>query len=296
MALFVCEAQGFFVGKARSRQGQTPVKHDRSQQQQQDREVTREADVRPAAGLKPKAERGHSYAAGAAIRANHHAGQGDAGTVVSEIDTRASELSTRHGGLIGQQADQAGVPTHSIAAVVLAETSLLNTGTQSADGTLLRFEPYTFFERTGTWLVATHKDQAAEYAAFEQAKAVDEDAALHSVRVGVGQLQGDEARAAGFDGPAEMMDAMRGDEVAQIQALSRVVAQDGNLSGALSSEDWAAVALMRAGPAYGALGYDQALASYASAYQRATGYGGDDDDDGDDKPKRKRSKNSRRPG
>ena len=108
--------------------------------------------------------------------------------------------------------------------------------------------------------------------------------------MGLGQLQGGEAHAAGYADAAEMIEAMRGDEVAQIQGLGRVVAQNDALASALASEDWAAVAVMRAGPAYGALGYDQALASYAAAYQRATSHGGDDSDDDDDK----RGKNRRR--
>ncbi len=237
---------------------------------------------------------GRRYETAAALRASDHSGGAEATAAgLGSVESRASDLHARHGATLREGGARSGVPESAIAAVVLAESGLL--GDLDAARAPLRFEPYAFYERTGRWLVATHKDQEAEYAAFEQARQVDDAAAHASVRVGVGQVSGAEAEAAGFADPAAMIAEMHGNEAAQLDGLVALIQQDEPLCAALGAEDWAQVAELRAGPGYGAIAYDEALASYAEAYARAASgadhhadYGGDDDGE-DDKKKRGKS-------
>ncbi len=215
-------------------------------------------------------------------------GRQDAAASAS-VDNHASDLRAQHGATIRAGSERAGVPEHAVAAVVLAERDQVG----ATDGrAALRFEPYAFYQRTGHWVVATHKDQGAEYEAFEQAARVDASAAQESVRIGLGQVAGAEAEAAGFADAATMFTTMQGSETAQLDGLVQVITNDADLCTALSSEDWAQVAEMRAGPGYGAISYDDALASYAAAYQRSAevAHGGDDDDDDSEDDKKKRRK------
>ena len=97
------------------------MKQDQGPKQQkpqlQQRGPAVRGDVAPAAPEQQEVERGHRYAAGAALRSNHNTGEGGSGTVVTEIDTRAGELSEQHGQLIYSQSLNAKVPQHAIAAV-----------------------------------------------------------------------------------------------------------------------------------------------------------------------------------
>jgi hypothetical protein len=194
----------------------------------------------------------------------------------------ASQLAGGLAESIVQGAARTGIPAAAAAAVVLAEGHLAS-ATQG-DRMLLRFEPYAFFQATGRWLVATHKDQAAEYRSFEQARAIDPNAALHSVRMGLAQVSGGEAQVAGFVDAQAMWSQLQAGPEAQVDALFGLVAGHDGLREALQAEDWQAVAELRAGPGYGALGYDDALAAGAAAWRDVFQPGGDDDDD---KPKKK---------
>ncbi|MCO4761743.1 MAG: DUF3380 domain-containing protein [Myxococcales bacterium] len=244
--------------------------------QAQKRGVTQRPEA--ARGVRDPAMVGRRYQTGAALRSADHEGGVTGRDTVSSVAQAAADLHARHGETIRDGGQRAGVPESAVAAVVLAESDQVGAASEQV---ALRFEPYAFYQRTGQWVVATHKDQRAEYAAFEQARSVDPDAAHASVRVGLGQVAGSEAEAAGFDDPSAMLSAMQGDEAAQLEGLVTLIGSDDALCSALGSEDWAQVAELRAGPGYGAISYDQALASYAAAYQRTAGpaHGGDDDDD-----------------
>jgi hypothetical protein len=241
---------------------------------------------------------GRTYETGAALR-SPRAGESAAAAatqpVESTLTTAAQDLHERHGEQISAGAAQHGVPEEAAAAVVLSETANLP-GLQQ-EQMPIRFEPYAFYQRTGSWLVATHKDQAAEYQVFKEALALQPEAAHESLRMGVAQLSGSEAAAAGYESAGQMFTELNASEAAQIDGMFNVIAQDQGLREAMGQADWQRIAELRAGPGYGALGYDDALAANAAAYSRATGkagYGGGDDDD--DKPKRKRTRARRREG
>lgn len=200
----------------------------------------------------------------------------------SIVDT-ATQLHDRHGEQIRSGSEALSVPPAATAAVLLAEGQFAPTPVD--DRMAIRFEPYVFYQQTGRWLVATHKDQTAEYRAFSEAQAIDPGAAHLALRMGVAQLSGAEANAAGYDTPEAMRTALEQDPAAQVAGLLSVIAADTGLRDALAAQDWRQVAQLRAGPGFGALGYDDALAACADAYRRVQ-HGGGDDDDG--KPKRKK--------
>lgn len=246
------------------------------------------ADVRGGSQLRghryetSKALQGEAPAQGAQARSGPSAGRHDASEVA------ATALLEAHGARLHAGAERVGVPASSVAAVVLAEAAAL--GERQPDALAMRFEPYVFWQQTGRWVVATHRDQAAEQAAFREAGTIDEGAALHALRMGIAQIAGSEARSAGYDDAATMFRAFQGDEAAQLEGLFGVIAADAPLQQAMVGEDWAVVAAHRAGPAWVALGYDDALAAGAAAWNEVAPAHGGDDDEGDTprKPKRRR--------
>ncbi len=227
---------------------------------------------------------GHSYAAGQTLQSLQ--------TTVPEPQLRpepgslhraAAALHGLHGGVLVHAARHADVPVAGLAAIVLAEQHFLPPRTD--DRMPLRFEPYPFWLATGRWLVDSHKDQAAEYQALREAQEVDPVAALEATRMGVAQVSGGQAQAAGYTSAAAMHEALAADAGAQVRALGALAAADAALGDALRSENWRTVASLRAGPAAGALGYDDALAAFSSSYKPFALGGGDDDGEA---PRKKR--------
>jgi hypothetical protein len=263
---------------------------------------------RASSGLK-----GHSYAAGAALTTTERAASFTNGDASRGQDTgiaAAADLIERHGATLASAAARAGVPESALAAVVLTEAAQL--GSVVPGALAMRFEPFVFWQQTGQWVVATHRDQAAERGAFAEACNVDASAAHVALRMGLAQLSGAEASAAGFADAVAMRAAFEADPTAQIEAIATLASADGALHDAMVAEHWSNLAALRAGPAYHAVGYDDALHASALAWselRQAEGatadahpassarYGGGDEGpaDGDDKPRRKRSAASRSP-
>jgi len=208
----------------------------------------------------------------------------------SNLNEAVGRLHAQHGEQIQRGSLAVGVPAAATAAVILAEHQFAPTAVD--DRMAIRFEPYAFFQQTGRWLVATHKDQAAEYRAFGEAQAIDPAAAHTSVRMGMGQVSGAEAGAAGFESAESMLTALQRDPDAQLSSLFNVIAADESLRSAMGSEDWRQVASMRAGPGFGALGFDEALAACAEAWRKVERGGGDDEDESD-APKKPKARKKR---
>ncbi len=270
------------------------VKHDGKKGNEQQQRGREQADVgqSPVRGV-DRSMVGRRYQTGATLRsANAPESAGAVEETQSDaLDSAAEDLFVHYGEQLGEASERAGVPAEVAAAIVLTETSTMKGAT--ADRLPIRFEPYKFFERTGDWLVATHKDQQAEYEVFRQARGVDADAAHQSLRMGMAQLSGDEAQAAGYDSAEQMYTSMEASPQVQLDGLFQVITADADLSDAMVAREWQQIAELRAGPGYGALGFEQALETYASAYTQAAnrGHGGDDDEDErDDERKRKRKR------
>jgi hypothetical protein len=264
------------------------------------------------------AVRGGGYAAGQALTsAREGAAAGpQAQRGGDNLLAAAAALAEHHGEALAQAASSAGIPVAAAAAVVLTELHGLELGLDAgADGAAagalmpIRFEPYRFWQATGHWLVNSHLDQATEQEAFDEARGLDADAAHDALRMGLGQVAGTEATAAGFADAAAMYTALRDSPAAQLEALTRVIAADDAVVQAACDGAWDELAAARAGPAFAALGYDDALAAFSDAWQRATDAvpagikpGDDDDDDGDDGDERtdrrktqRRGRSARRP-
>lgn len=236
---------------------------------------------------------GRRYGTGAALQAPP--GSPDAPpppaaprSATSSLHEACGRLHAQHGDRLQFGSEQVGVPTAAAAAVILAETQFAPAPVD--DRMPIRFEPYAFFQQTGRWLVATHKDQAAEYRAFYEAQSIDPAAAHTSIRMGVAQISGAEAGAAGFDSAEAMLQALQTDPAAQVTSLFQIIAADDGLRTALAEQDWRQVASLRAGPGFGALGFDEALAASAEAWRKVEAGGGGDDDDSPKKPTVKRKR------
>jgi hypothetical protein len=251
------------------------MKHDQRQKNQPGQSQTPASaplQSRPTSPLQ-----GHSYAAGQALQSLHsqNAMEPRARPEPSSLVRDAAALHANHGETLAQAAAQARVPAAGLAAIVLAEQHFLPTRVD--ERMPLRFLPYEFWLATGRWLVDSHKDQASEYRALQEAQQLDPQAALQATRMGIGQVGGAEAEAAGFASAAAMQAELATDAGAQVRALGAVAATDVALGDALRAEDWRSVATLRAGPAAGALGYDDALAAFASSYQPFATGGGEDE-------------------
>lgn len=268
------------------------MKHDAPKQQQTSRPAPTSGKTAAVGRVAPDAAAGHRYQGAAATRSPGTPVTQPAVTPVapaSELHQAAQSLAAQHGEQIRTTAGKLGVPGENLAAVVLAEGQYLPK-TTGQEPLAIRFEPYAFFRETGRWLAATHRDQQAEQRVFEQAKALDGEAAHRSLRMGIAQVSGSEAEAAGFANAQAMMQALTGNPTAQLDAVAQVIAASDPLKSAIGEGDWQGVAQLRVGPGYGALGYDQALAASAHAYRQVIKPGGDDDDDG--KPTKRTRKKS----
>lgn len=98
----------------------------------------------------------------------------------------------------------------------------------------------------------------AEYDRLARAMALDQDAALQSASWGIGQVMGENYRAAGFPDAASMVEAMCSTEDAQILAVCRFLTSNG-LDRALRNHDWAGFARGYNGPNYAQNSYDTKL-------------------------------------
>ena len=243
-----------------------------------------DAKARSAAPKAAPAAAGHRYAGAAAARSPGGAAAPisapASAAATSELAAQAQALHGQHGDQLRQGAQQAGVPQESLAAVLLAERHYLPRAAAGQPEALpIRFEPYVFFQMTGRWLAATHRDQGAEQRVFEQACGLNPEAAHQSLRMGLAQISGAESASAGYADAQAMKAAFTGDPTAQVAALLTLAAAPGPLQQGLAAENWSQVAQLRAGPGYGALGYDQALAAAAQAYKSIVRHGGGDDDE-----------------
>jgi hypothetical protein len=103
-----------------------------------------------------------------------------------------------------------------------------------------------------------------EYARLEEAIALDESAALQSASWGVGQVMGENFRAAGFPDAAAMVAAAVKDEDGQLLTAARFITSK-HLGSALRARDWAAFAKGYNGPKFAENQYDTKLAAAFAA-------------------------------
>ena len=106
---------------------------------------------------------------------------------------------------------------------------------------------------------------AAQHARYEDARALDPDAANKACSWGTFQILGQNHKACGFDTSQAFVDAMwTGGAAAHLDAFVAFVKAN-NLDGALRAKNWAAFARGYNGPAYAQNAYDKKM---ANAYAR----------------------------
>ncbi|CAH2407465.1 hypothetical protein MES4922_670002 [Mesorhizobium ventifaucium] len=98
------------------------------------------------------------------------------------------------------------------------------------------------------------------YPRLKAACAIDETAALRSASWGLGQVLGENFRAAGFPTVQAMVEAMMEDEALQLAAAVNFIAAN-RLDGKLRAHDWAGFAKGYNGASYGKNAYDIRLAA-----------------------------------
>ena len=98
------------------------------------------------------------------------------------------------------------------------------------------------------------------YAEIEAACEIDETAALQSTSWGLGQIMGNNFKAAGCADVQEMVEQAKQSEYNQLNHMANFIKHNG-LTDALCREDWASFAKGYNGPAYAQNKYDEKLAA-----------------------------------
>lgn len=110
--------------------------------------------------------------------------------------------------------------------------------------------------------------QSRRWTILERARELDNDAALSSISIGVGQVMIANWKSLGYASPQAMFDEIRtGGLRAQIEAMFRFIRAN-NLVDELERGDWAAFARVYNGPAYRKNRYDEKL---KAAFERRAG-------------------------
>jgi LysM repeat protein len=185
---------------------------------------------------------------------------------LSPAERVALTVYETQGDTIAAQAAALDLEPSVAAAVLITESSGAGFG---RDGRLkICFERHIFASRTGAWVANTHRNQAEEYRALEEAKGIDPVAAYASISMGVAQIMGFNARSIGYADAEAMFEDMGGSEERQVDGFFAFVAARPALLEAARTRNWAAFARGYNGPAYSRNRYDIKMATYDAAYTR----------------------------
>jgi hypothetical protein len=173
---------------------------------------------------------------------------------------------------------QIGVGEDVIHAVLDVESR--GYGFDKAGRVLMLFEPHVFWRNLkGSKQAAALKAGLAypkwkpgaypadSYPRFVQALAIDEEAAIKAASWGLGQILGENFRAAGYATPRAMVEAFANSEASQLEAMIGFIKANG-LDRALRRLDWAAFARGYNGPGFAKNDYHNRLARRHAHWQR----------------------------
>ena len=107
---------------------------------------------------------------------------------------------------------------------------------------------------------------AAQYLRLECAMQLDQDAALMSASWGIGQILGENFRAAGFAQISGMISSMVSSEDEQLNGMAKFVTSQG-IAQSLSNKNWSDFARRYNGPNYAANNYDGLLQHFYQGYK-----------------------------
>ena len=183
--------------------------------------------------------------------------------------SKMGNIFSTYGNILSSLAAEIGIPVSTAAAVLAVESN--GTGFGKNNRLIIRFEPATFRKYTNQTVADTHKNQDAEYAAFENAKYIDENAAFMSISMGLAQIMGFNHKMVGYSSPHEMFDDFSSSSDAQITAMFRFIQKKPVCLKAAKSDDFAAFAHGYNGSGYAANKYDTKISSAKQAFTDATG-------------------------
>lgn len=129
-------------------------------------------------------------------------------------------------------------------------------GFDSSTGKLLiQFEPHYFRKRvpyapSGAWSVNKVDVQKKEWTAFNNAFQIDQNSAMESTSIGLGQIMGSHWKRLGFKSVGEMWDHAKTSLENQVWQIAKFIETDKNLQVALKKPDWHKVATIYNGAGY----------------------------------------------
>lgn len=174
-------------------------------------------------------------------------------------------------------ASQIGCGEDELHAVLEVETS---GGAADRQGRLkMLFEPHVFYRN----LSGAKRDAAVaaglaypnwrsgypadSYPRFLHACQIDQTAAIKAASWGLGQILGENFKAAGFASPQAMLQAFTESEAAHLEAMVQFIKANG-MARALQRHDWAAFASRYNGPKYATHNYHGRLAAAFAKWQK----------------------------
>lgn len=107
---------------------------------------------------------------------------------------------------------------------------------------------------------------AHQYDRLAAAMVLDREAALQSASWGLGQIMGENCRAAGFPSVEEMVAAMIAGEDMQLRAMASFIKSQGNMAASLQAQNWTSFARTYNGPNFAANDYDGHLRHFHDTF------------------------------
>lgn len=142
---------------------------------------------------------------------------------------------------------------------------------------IIQFEPLWFKRKMpnapdGKWLLNKVEVQSKEWLAFNDAFAINANAAMESTSIGLPQIMGFHWKRLGYKSVGAMWDDFKLGLQPQIEALIRFIESDFHLYSAILKKDWHAIASIYNGSGYLKLAKDLGREPYnvslEKAYQR----------------------------
>lgn len=120
---------------------------------------------------------------------------------------------------------------------------------------LIQFEPHYFRKRqpyapSGAWSVNKVDVQSKEWVAFNNAFSINQNSAMESTSIGLGQIMGAHWKRLGYATVGAMWDDAKKSLEKQVWQIAKFIDTDKNLKSALKTGDWHKVATIYNGAGY----------------------------------------------
>lgn len=184
------------------------------------------------------------------------------------VEQEMAEIYNTKGRLVHAEAMRLGIEPGVGGSVLKVESQ----GAGHMDGRMtIRFEPHVFRDESrGKRVSIRRAGQDEEYAAFETARALNEEAAYRSISMGAGQIMGFNHGALGYGSAREMFEEFQRSQRAQLVGVFEFIRTNRVALNAAKRKNWATFAKHYNGPDYRANQYDTKLANAYAAWLRVT--------------------------